>query len=143
MRLLILTFLFLNFFSTNAQTPRTVLEGFLRDSVTKEELIGASVKVMRNDTLVSGTITDFNGYYRISLDPGIYDVEFFYTGYTIFSINTVTIMAAQTTRQNASLSMSKTLTTWFCFFGFWPPLLDKSPGNSGSTATNAMLRYTH
>ena len=143
MRLLLFTFLFLNLFSMTAQTPHAILEGFLRDSITHEELIGASVKVTQNDTMVRGSISDFNGYYRIPLDAGVYNVQFTYTGYTISRINGVTMIAGQTTQQNALLSPGQKLPYRRYIYCFPPRLIDKSPGNTGFTFTSQMLRHAY
>ncbi len=142
MRLLLFTFLFLNLFSTTAQTPQGILEGTLRDSVTHEELIGASVKVVQNGIFIKGLITDFNGSYRILLDPGIYEAEFIYTGYKSRSVSKAMIETGQTTRQNVSLFATQIITDWHPRF-YYPHLIDKSPGNSGFTFTSQMLRHTY
>ncbi len=142
MRLLLFTFLFLKLFSVTAQPAQGILEGVVRDSTTVDylELIGVSVKVTQNGALVKGVLTDVNGVYRIPLDPGVYDVEFSYTGYNVFFINKITIMPAQTIRQNASLKerMGCGITYWP-----WPPLVDQSPGNSGTIFSGQMLRHIY
>ncbi|MCF8312151.1 MAG: carboxypeptidase regulatory-like domain-containing protein [Saprospiraceae bacterium] len=66
-----------------AKPMQTRLEGTLKDSDTGEPIIFGTVAVYRNGVLKTGTETDFDGYYSISeLDPGVYDVEFSYTGYS-------------------------------------------------------------
>lgn len=49
---------------------------------TGEPVIGANIAIYKGSDLVTGNQTDFDGNYRINLDPGTYDVEFSYVGYT-------------------------------------------------------------
>ena len=90
-RSLLLTFAML--FSAGAVLAQTLLSGKVTDEATKEDLIGASVKITKGGEVVKGAITDFNGEYRISLDPGKYDVEVSYTGYTSSRITGVQVLS--------------------------------------------------
>ena len=47
-----------------------------------DPVIGGNVAVYKGTDLIAGTQTDFDGNYRINVDPGTYDVEFSYVGYT-------------------------------------------------------------
>ena len=53
--------------------------GVVKDEDTGEVLVGAAIY---NDSLQVGTITDFNGYYNLSLQPGVYNIRYSYLGYT-------------------------------------------------------------
>lgn len=64
----------------------TVIEGTIKDD-TGETLIGAVVKVFQNGILISGVVTNIDGFYRISVPPGKYDLEVSYTGYASKTIN--------------------------------------------------------
>ena len=44
-------------------------------------VISGNVKVFKGDAFITGAATDFDGNYRIDLDPGTYNVEFSYIGY--------------------------------------------------------------
>lgn len=142
MRLLLFSFLFLNLFLTTAQTSQGILEGTLTDSKTHEDLIGTSVKVTQNGVFVKGSITDVNSSYRILLDPGVYEVEFTYTGYIVSRIVGIKILAGQTMQQNDSLSAYAGHFPEFLSCE-WLPLINKSPGNTGFTFTSEMLRNTY
>lgn len=61
---------------------RVTISGYIRDSNTGEELIGASVAVMESG---SGTIANQYGFYSLSLTPGFYTLVFSYIGYDSFS----------------------------------------------------------
>lgn len=62
-----------------ALSQSTVLQGKVTDA--KEPLIGASVKASKGTDFVRGAITDMDGAFRLSLDPGTYDIEITYTGF--------------------------------------------------------------
>ena len=55
---------------------QATISGIATDEFTGEALIGATIKVGAN-----GTLTDFDGSYRISVDPGSYDLVVSYVGY--------------------------------------------------------------
>ena len=58
---------------------RYTLNGYIADSESGESLIGATVYV--ND-IKSGTITNPYGFYSITLEEGIYNIDFRYVGYS-------------------------------------------------------------
>ena len=60
---------------------QTVLTGRVLDE-NNDALIGASVKVYKGKDLIRGSITDYDGKFRIALDPGTYELEVTYAGYT-------------------------------------------------------------
>ncbi len=76
-------------------SARTSLGGKITDLDSQEELIGANVVVFKNDVYVSGTSSDFDGNYKVNLEPGIYDVEVSYIGYPTQEITGVLVEADQ------------------------------------------------
>jgi len=90
MRSLLLTLTLL--FCAGAAFAQTVLLGTVKDE-KGEALIGASVKVLKGTDLVKGSITDYEGKFRISIDPGSYDVEVSYTGYKANRTTGVQVLA--------------------------------------------------
>lgn len=65
------------FVRLDSQSEFTV-SGYIKDASNGETLIGATIYVQENDT---GVLTNEYGYYSISLEPGIYNLEFSYLGY--------------------------------------------------------------
>ncbi len=61
---------------------KVVLSGYIKDSSNGELLIGANVYFR---DLKTGTISNLYGFYSFSVDPGIYNVDFVYMGYTTIS----------------------------------------------------------
>jgi len=76
--------------SLGVALAQTVLSGTVKDS--EGPLIGASVKVLKGSDVARGAITDFDGNFRISMDPGTYDVEISYTGYQTQKITGVQVL---------------------------------------------------
>ena len=79
-----------------------LLKGKVTDG-TGEALIGASVKITKGDVFVKGAITDYEGNYRIPLDPGKYEAEFSYTGFTSKRVVDIVLSAGKETMLNAVL----------------------------------------
>ncbi len=57
---------------------------------------GCTVKVMKGSEVKTGAQTDFDGNFFISLDPGTYDVEFVYVGWTSERVTGVVVQAGKT-----------------------------------------------
>lgn len=68
--------LFFTFVLTGLFAQTVVLQGTIIDKKNKEPLISATVKIGE-----SGTVTDYNGQYRIEVSPGDYKLEIAYIGY--------------------------------------------------------------
>jgi len=69
----------------NAHLTGTVTDG-------KDVLIGASVVAKKERQIVNGVTTDINGRYRLELEPGIYEIEFSYTGFVTHRITEVPVV---------------------------------------------------
>ncbi len=129
---LFLSSLWLFIASFFAPDPNTILTGNVSDG--KEALIGATVKVMRGTESVRGTITDYNGDYRIQLDPGTYDLEISYTGFQLLRITNVQILEGKLTTQNATLSTTTVLEE-VVVVDYKVPLIEQDKTSSGQTLT--------
>ncbi len=120
-----------------ALAQSTVLTGNVTDGT--EALIGATVKVLKGTDFVRGTITDYNGDYRIQLDPGTYDVEFSYTGSQPQRINGVRVLGGQITTQNSILSNS-TVLDQVEIIAYKVPLIQQDQTSSGQTLTSDQIK---
>ena len=63
-------------FLTNAQ--QAIVEGYVYDQTNKEPLPYATIGVQETQV---GVITDSTGYFRLVIEPGLYNLEASYTGY--------------------------------------------------------------
>jgi len=105
---LFLSSLWLLIASFFAPAEKTLLTGTVRDQ-SGEALIGASVRVLQNRTLVKAMVTDIKGQYRFELDPGTYQVEFAYTGFTAQRIAEVLVNERIENRVDVKLESGATL----------------------------------
>lgn len=100
-----------------AQGTTGKLEGRVADKATGEPIMYGNVAVYKGEELVTGTTTDFDGYYSIpNLNVGSYNVEFRYVGYQTTLIEGVEINANTTREVNAEMSEGNEITevvvTW-------------------------------
>ena len=79
------------FLSLSAAASAQALFGTVIDAAG-EPVIGATVGVYNGEDLVTGTTTDYDGNYRINLDPGTYGVQFSYVGEQTQRFNGVTVI---------------------------------------------------
>jgi hypothetical protein len=76
---LLLAFLGLSF-AVNAQSvEKYTISGYVRDSLTGEEMIGVTIKI---EELSTGTVTNAYGFYSITIPSGSYTLSTQYMGYT-------------------------------------------------------------
>ncbi len=136
-RSLLLTFALL--LSAGAALAQTVLQGKVSGD-DGEALVGATVKVLRGADFVRGTITDYDGNYRVApLDPGTYDVEFSYTGFAVQRITGVKVLTNQITFLDATMS-SNTVIQGVEVTAFKVPLIEQDKTQGGQTLTSDQIK---
>lgn len=81
MRLFLLFFIFITSFTTFAQQKSTI-SGYLADSKSGEALIGAKVYI---PSLKVGAETNTYGFYSLTVEKGVYTIEFRFTGLDTYS----------------------------------------------------------
>ena len=138
MRLLI--FAFFAFLSTsNAQTDSlAVIYGTVKDNIG-DPLIGVTLKIIQNGEVVKGTITDFDGNYKLRLKPGKYDLEAKYTGFTDVLIKDISLIGGQKFEKNVELQLGKFVIIEWCKL-YKIPLIDFDPENTGTTIISDQIR---
>ncbi|MCB0523797.1 MAG: carboxypeptidase regulatory-like domain-containing protein [Lewinellaceae bacterium] len=103
------------------------------------EVIGASVKVTKGAELIRGAITDFQGEFRISLDPGTYDVEVSYTGAQTQRIEGVQVINGQLNRL-PDISLSNNILTEVEIIAYKVPLIEQDKTQGGQTLTSDQIK---
>jgi outer membrane receptor protein involved in Fe transport len=121
-----------------SQVGVTVLAGKITDD-QGEALLGATVKIMRGADLVRGTQTDFNGNYRVNLDPGNYDVEVSYSGYQTQKVTGVRVISNTINNLDFVLS-SSTVLTEVVVRDFKVPLIEQDKTSGGQTLTSEQIK---
>ncbi len=82
---------------------QTSIAGQIKDKETGEPVINASIKVLKGQNMIVGTISDFDGNYSIQVDPGTYSVEVSYTGYNSRRIDNVRALGGKVNVLNVIL----------------------------------------
>ena len=86
------------------------IRGTITDAGNGETVPMANVVVKNGSTVVQGTSTDFDGKYIISpLDPGTYNVEASFIGYSTKKISGVTVSPSTSTQLDVELSEEGTM----------------------------------
>ena len=137
-RSLLLTFVML--LSAGAVLAQnTVLQGKVTDE-KGEGLIGATVKVLKGPDIIRGTITDYDGNYRVSpLDPGTYDVEISYTGFTTQKVTGVKVISNQITFLDQVMASGIVLDVAEVT-AFKVPLIEQDKTQGGQTLTSDQIK---
>jgi outer membrane receptor for ferrienterochelin and colicin len=80
------------------------IEGIVRDAVTKETLVGASVVIKGTN---NGSISDFDGNFMIGdVTAGIYTLQISFVSYNMLELTEVTVEANKSTRLEIDLEPS-------------------------------------
>lgn len=92
---LLLTVLFLSFFTARAQEVTQTVRGTIYDKDTKQPLVGATVIIV-NETKKLGSVTDANGLFKIEKVPvGRQVIKVTYLGYEPLSMPDVMVTAGK------------------------------------------------
>lgn len=119
-------------------TDETMLTGKVTDE-KGEALLGAAVKVFKGPEVVRGQTTDADGRFRIALDPGAYDVEVSFVGYTTARTTGVIVLAGQTNSIDFSLAEGTVLQETV-IVAYKVPLIQQEKTSSGMTLTSESIR---
>lgn len=125
--------------SLMAFTPKnsTVLTGKVTDE-SGEALIGATIKIMKDTALVKGIITDFEGNYRVAIEPGTYTIEFSYTGFESRRITDVQVLPDQVNTLDISLKSGAVLEE-VVITAYKVPLIEKDATSTGMVLTSESI----
>lgn len=127
-----ITILLLSAFFSASLFSQTTLQGSVTDAETGEPIIFGTVALYKKDVLITGTETDFDGFYSVTeLDAGTYNVVFSYTGYSDYKVVDVVVMSGKTNQLNAKMPAKVELEKrWTCGCCF-RPLISKDDTSQG------------
>lgn len=140
MRNLLLIFSLLLFASI--AIGQTAIAGKVTDkSDNGAELIGATLVFKKNGNYITGVTTDFDGNFKVNVDPGTYDVSISYLGLGELLIEGVVAKAGQTTDLPVEMgSEGGIILDEIVVREFKVPLIDKDNTTSGQTITSKEIR---
>lgn len=129
------------FFGFSLSFAQTSLEGKVVDKDTKEPILFGTVALYKGNTLVTGTETDLDGNYMLSnLDPGTYDVEARYVGYTTAKQTGVVILAGRVNRLNFEIGTEGQVLEQVVITEYKAPLIEIDNTTSGGTVTSEKIK---
>lgn len=126
-----------------AQQSTSTLEGRVTDANTGEGLVFASVTLYKTGetTPVTGGTSDIEGNYSLpNIEPGTYDVEFSFIGYTSQKQTGVLLYAGQVIRLNAKLSEGVQIDSIVEIIAYTVPLISQDQTTTGKTITSADIQ---
>jgi outer membrane receptor protein involved in Fe transport len=125
-----------------ASFGQTSLEGTVTDKETGEPILFGTVAIYKGTLLVTGTETDLDGNYILSaLDPGTYDIEVSYVGYTTQRLNSVVVQSGRVNRVNFEISQEGVLLDLDVEIKeFRAPLIEQDNTTSGATVTSEKIK---
>ncbi|MFQ5446941.1 MAG: carboxypeptidase regulatory-like domain-containing protein [Saprospiraceae bacterium] len=136
-RHLLLTILFL--MAGLLLKAQTSLQGSVTDAESGQPILFGTVALYKNGVLITGTETDFDGYYSITeIDPGTYEVEFSYTGYQSLRISDVAVLAGKANKLDAKISAGITIQT--VVVKWTKPLVEQDNTTQGQTLTSEEIK---
>ncbi len=119
---------------------QTSLQGKVTDVETGEPILFGTIAVYKNGELITGGETDFDGNYSINpLDPGTYDVEASYTGYTASRVTGVLVSAGKANKLDLQITEG-ILATEVVVTGYKVPLIEQDNTTQGSVVTAEQIR---
>ncbi|HLF63718.1 MAG TPA: TonB-dependent receptor, partial [Saprospiraceae bacterium] len=127
-------------FSASAALAQTSLEGKVTEQDNGDPVIFGTVSLFKNGVLITGTETDFDGNYAFSnIDPGTYDVEASYVGFTAQRQVGVVVLAGKAIRLDFQLSSGVVLTE-VEIFDYKVPLIEQDNTTQGGIKTAEQIR---
>jgi outer membrane receptor protein involved in Fe transport len=136
----ILLLFVLSCISVTSILAQTSLEGKVTDATSGEAILFGTVALYKNDVLISGTETDLDGNYFFSdIDPGNYDIEASYIGYTAQRQVGVVVKAGRTNRLDFTISEG-VLIDAVQIVAYKVPLIEIDNTTSGATVTAENIR---
>lgn len=120
---------------------QTSLQGKVSDTQSGHPIIFGTVALYQNGVLITGTETDFDGFFSITeLDPGTYDVAFSYTGYFEKKVPGVTVTDGKANKLDVKMRAGAP-DCCPCIGGYILPLIKQDDTTQGFTFSSEDLRH--
>ncbi len=119
---------------------QTSLKGSVTDADNGEPILFGNVALFRDGTLITGVETDFDGNYNITnIDPGTYDVEASYVGYSPQRIEGVVLYADKANNLDIQLGVGINLTE-VVVVEYVVPLIEQDNTTQGGIVTAEQIK---
>lgn len=127
-------------FTNISSDSKTILQGKVTDLSSGEPILFGTVSLMKAGVVVKGVETDLDGnYYFKNINPGTYEVEASYVGYTSTRIKNVLVKANKSNKLDLQISEG-VLTEEIVIAEYKTPLISLDNTSSGSTIASDEIR---
>ncbi len=121
---------------TSFSIAQTSLQGKVTDATSNEPILFGTVALMKDGNIVKGVETDLDGnYYFSDINPGSYDVEASYVGYTPARQTGVVVKADKSNKLDLQIAEG-VLADEIVITEYKVPLIEFDNTTSGGTVTS-------
>jgi len=125
-----------NYPKKNIEDGQSALKGRVLDKETEEPIPFANIVIYKNEEVIAGGTTDFDGLYSIKpIKSGYYDVKISYVGYENLEMKDVILNADKITFLDFKIQPSALLLQEIQIVSYKVPLIDKDKTVSGGSVT--------
>ena len=119
---------------------QTSLAGKVTDEETGEPILFGNVVLYKSGSFLTGVPTDIDGFYNFAnIDPGTYDVEVSYTGFSPKRVNGVVVYGGQANKLDIKMGQGVMLDE-VVVVDYKVPLIKQDETTSGQTLTSEQLK---
>lgn len=127
-------------FTNLSSKTNTTLQGKVTDVKSGDPIIFGTVALMKDGAIIKGVETDLDGnYFFKNINPGTYDVEASYVGFTNSRITGVLVKADESNKLNITLTQGELLDE-IVIVEYKMPLMQYDNTTTGGTVTGADIR---
>ena len=135
------TLFILCIFFTTIAISQTTLQGNISEDESGEAVLFATVALYKNDVLITGTESDFDGNYFFSdLDPGTYSIEVSFLGLQTQRMNGIIVKAGKVNFANVKMKEEGVLVDVIEIVGYEVPLIEQDNTTQGKTLTSENIQ---
>ncbi len=135
------TFFILFLFTSGAVFSQTTIQGEIKDEATGDAVLFATVALYKNDVLMQGTESDFDGNYSFSdIDPGTYDIEVSFIGLQTQRLTGIVAKAGKVNIADFVMKEEGVLIEGVQIVGYKVPLVEFDNTTQGKSLTSENIQ---
>lgn len=118
---------------------QTALSGTVSDKDNGEPIIQCAIIIYKNGIQVTTLVTDFDGNYSVQLDPGKYDIEAKYVGYSSQRVTGINVLGGKANTLNIKMAYGLELEA-VEIVEYKAPLIEKDNTTQGAVITAEKIK---
>ncbi|NNE13612.1 MAG: TonB-dependent receptor plug domain-containing protein [Saprospiraceae bacterium] len=135
------TFFILCLFFSGIAFSQTTIQGKITEEATGDAVLFATVALYKNDVLMQGTESDFDGNYSFSdIDPGTYDIEISFLTLQTQRINGVVAKAGKVNKVDVVMKEESVLIEGVEIVDYKVPLVEFDNTTQGKALTSENIQ---